>query len=382
MNNRFVVHHVGARNGSRGFPVIKKLESDIVTVFYEASEDGNDQILSQAKRNGAMESILVNACIGSRHEVRNFYFNRDPFMSSLYPANEDYFNYYNDILNYDNLIGQILEPVEVLSVDTLSLDEVISTKKLPVCDFLSIDVQGGELDVLKGSENSLQDASGVLLEVEFSEMYKGQPLFGEIDKFLTIQGFKFIRFLGFQEWAPRTVSIDGRGRKMHVAADALYLKDWKYVQEEKIDSLIFSAISFGQTEFALEVVRQKNYITSGFPDGSWRAFVYKFIKLTRGLNEFPPTFSDVYSIDQSLGRFKENYVPPARKNAITEGFFRLWRSMPVSIRSKAKQALRSSGNLVKSLRRLMSRSSELEKHFSGVGLKSVANELRKSRLRG
>ena len=40
---------------------------------------------------------------------------------------------------------------------------------------------------------------------------------------------------------------------MHVAADALYLKDWKCVEEEKIDTLIFSAISFGQTEFALEV---------------------------------------------------------------------------------------------------------------------------------
>jgi FkbM family methyltransferase len=382
VNKKFVVHHVGARNGSRGFPVIKKLESDIVTVFYEASEDGNDQILLQAKRNGAMESILVNACIGSRHEVRNFYFNRDPFMSSLYPANEDYFNFYEDLLNYDNLMGQILEPVEVLSVNTLSLDEVISTKQLPACDFLSIDVQGGELDVLKGSENSLRDASGVLLEVEFSEMYQGQPLFGEIDKFLRIQGFKFIRFLGFQEWAPRTVSIDGRGRKMHVAADALYLKDWKCVKEEKIDTLIFSAISFGQTEFALEVVRQKNFTTSGFLEGSWRAFVYKFIMLARGLNEFPPTFSDVYSIDQSLGRFKENYTPPSRKNAIAEGFFRLWRSVPVSIRSKAKQALRSSGNLVKSFQRLMSRSSELEKHFSGAGLKSVANELRKSRLRG
>jgi hypothetical protein len=303
-------------------------------------------------------------------------------MSSLYPANEDYFDYYNDILNYDNLMGQILEPVEILSVNTLRLDEVISTKHLPACDFLSIDVQGGELDVLKGSENSLRDASGVLLEVEFSEMYKGQPLFGEVDKFLRIQGFKFIRFLGFQEWAPRTVSINGRGRKMHVAADALYLKDWKCVKEEKIDTLIFSAISFGQTEFALEVVRKKNFTTSGFLEGSWRAFVYKFIMLARGLNEFPPTFSDVYSIDQSLGRFKENYVPPARKNAIAEGFFRLWRSVPVSIRSKAKQALRSSGNLVKSFQRLMSRSSELEKHFSEAGLKLVANELRKSRLRG
>ena len=382
MNKKFVVHHVGARNGSRGFPVIKELECDIQTVFYEASEDGNDQIISQAKRNGTVESILVNECIGSRREIRNFYFNRDPFMSSLYPANVDYFDYYNDLSDYDNLMGQILEPIEVLTVNTLSLDEVISTKGLPACNFLSIDVQGGELDVLKGSENTLREASGVLLEVEFSEMYKSQPLFGEVDEFLRSSGFKFIRFLGFQEWAPRTVSIDGRGKKMHVAADALYLKDWKCVEEEKIDTLIFSAISFGQTEFALEVVRQKNYINSDFPEGSWRAFVGKFIMLTKGLDEFPPTFSDVYSVDQSLGRFKENYVPPARKHAIAEGFFRLWRSVPVSIRSKANRALRSIGNFIKTLQRRMSRSSDLEKHFLGVGLKSVENELRKSRLRG
>ena len=381
MNSKFVLHHVGARNGSRGFPIVKKFEKDIVTIFYEACEDGNDQIISQAKRNGAGETLLINACIGSKSQIQNFYINRDPFMSSVYPANQDYSDFYNDLKIYDNLMSQILEPVEVSKIQVSSLDEIILKRELPSCDFLSIDVQGGELDVLKGANDSLINTSGVLLEVEFAEMYEGQPLFGEVDEFLKSNGFKFIRFLGFQEWAPRTVSIEGRGRKLHVAADALYLKDWSLVKKSNIDRLVFSALSFGQTEFALKVIQQQNYLNLEGSDTSWREFVRSFIKLTTDLHNLPPTFSDVYSVDESFGRFNESYSALAHENLVIEGIFNLWRLLPVALRSKIKRSLGTARDTVAMFKRLMSRRSKLERLFSDSGLKAIANELRKSRLR-
>ena len=57
-------------------------------------------------------------------------------------------------------------------------------------DFLKIDVQGYELEVLKGSARSLLDVAVIYIEVSFVELYKQQPLFFDIHAFLTKFGFK------------------------------------------------------------------------------------------------------------------------------------------------------------------------------------------------
>ncbi|MEM7045817.1 MAG: FkbM family methyltransferase [Pseudomonadota bacterium] len=54
---------------------------------------------------------------------------------------------------------------------------------------LKIDVQGYELDVLKGSEACLDHVDVVYVEASFVELYQGQPLADEVIEALTSQGF-------------------------------------------------------------------------------------------------------------------------------------------------------------------------------------------------
>jgi FkbM family methyltransferase len=61
--------------------------------------------------------------------------------------------------------------------------------------YLKIDVQGGELDVLRGAENILKSFPIVECEVEFNPLYEGQPLFGDVDRFLRERGY-MLRSLG------------------------------------------------------------------------------------------------------------------------------------------------------------------------------------------
>lgn len=62
-------------------------------------------------------------------------------------------------------------------------------------DVLKIDIQGGELGVLKGAAGSLKDSVlFVEAEVSFFERYVGQPVFREIEEFLAGLGFEFIDF--------------------------------------------------------------------------------------------------------------------------------------------------------------------------------------------
>ena len=71
------------------------------------------------------------------------------------------------------------------------LDDFLSKMKLRKPAFLKLDVQGFELNVLKGGIKVLSKVDFLLLEVTFQTLYKGQPLFGDIYKFLNSHGFDF-----------------------------------------------------------------------------------------------------------------------------------------------------------------------------------------------
>tara|TARA_B110000003_G_C16604766_1_gene517069 strand:+ start:587 stop:1339 length:753 start_codon:yes stop_codon:yes gene_type:complete len=59
-------------------------------------------------------------------------------------------------------------------------------------DFLNIDTQGYELEVLKGFKNNLSDSVRyIILEINKKELYEGCPLVKDIDNFLST--FNFIR---------------------------------------------------------------------------------------------------------------------------------------------------------------------------------------------
>eukprot|EP00660_Eupelagonema_oceanica_P019425 gene19425-biopygen2154 len=57
---------------------------------------------------------------------------------------------------------------------------------------------GAELAVLRGAVVALAECVVVEVEVEFAQLYVGQPLFADVDAFLRSQGFGFHRFTGIQ----------------------------------------------------------------------------------------------------------------------------------------------------------------------------------------
>jgi hypothetical protein len=60
---------------------------------------------------------------------------------------------------------------------------------LPIPDLLKLDVQGYELEVLKGAEKALRQMSAILIEVNFIDIHKGAPLIDELVLFLRDKGF-------------------------------------------------------------------------------------------------------------------------------------------------------------------------------------------------
>lgn len=71
-----------------------------------------------------------------------------------------------------------------------TLDDVLTESGFKPVDFLKLDVQGYELEVLKGATQTLADASVVLMEVSLLAVNKGAPLLNEVVQFMTERGFR------------------------------------------------------------------------------------------------------------------------------------------------------------------------------------------------
>jgi FkbM family methyltransferase len=77
--------------------------------------------------------------------------------------------------------------VEERCLDTL--DNLVKGSIYSAPDFIKIDTQGYELEILKGAENSISNASAVLLEVSLLDIYKNCPLVNDVMSFMAKHNF-------------------------------------------------------------------------------------------------------------------------------------------------------------------------------------------------
>ena len=78
---------------------------------------------------------------------------------------------------------------EKVQLPMRTLDTLIDVNSLDKPFFLKLDVQGYELEVLKGAGTLLAEAEIVLLEISILEYNKGAPLIAEVLYFLNQHGF-------------------------------------------------------------------------------------------------------------------------------------------------------------------------------------------------
>ena len=74
----------------------------------------------------------------------------------------------------------------------VTLKDALSEFGVEHIDFIKLDVEGAELDVLAGGEGYLRDGRliGVLSEIRFQEEINGSPVFSELDRFLRGYGLR------------------------------------------------------------------------------------------------------------------------------------------------------------------------------------------------
>lgn len=114
-------------------------------------------------------------------------------------------------------------PRHVVDLPVTTLDALVEEQGLPAPDFIKLDVQGFELEVLKGAATALATAEFVLLEVSLWQYNQGSPLLAEVVWWMNEHGFR----------AYEIFDISRRGDGVLVQVDVLFVrKDSPRVAEE------------------------------------------------------------------------------------------------------------------------------------------------------
>ena len=199
--NKLVLIDIGGAGGLQ--KRWKLFEKNIRAIFVEP-----DQRSFLKLKNNELE--IINKALWSKTTQKEFYLTKKLYTSSLYVPNRTYLDLFPDNKRYDIL--------KTTKIEVIELDNLVNIHNQP--HFLKLDIQGSELEVLKGSVNTLKNVLGLEVEVNFKEIYAKIPLYCDVEKFLYSQGFVLNDFLKLFRWE-RTFH---RGFGEIVHGDALFLR--------------------------------------------------------------------------------------------------------------------------------------------------------------
>lgn len=120
-----------------------------------------------------------------------------------------------------------LEVIAKKELDTVSLDTFLPKTGIATIDFLHLDTQGTELEILQGAKGFLSNSIvAVKCEVEFAPLYEGQALFGDVDAFLRRHGFVLFD-LSRSRYRRAGFPNEALTRGQLLWGDATYLRDYR-----------------------------------------------------------------------------------------------------------------------------------------------------------
>lgn len=99
-------------------------------------------------------------------------------------------SYYKENVKYSPIADEIFsEPYQKTRI-TKTVDSIVKEKNLPLPDMLKIDVQGCELDILKGMKETLKSVKHILVELQMVEYNIGAKTTEFSIPFIESLGFK------------------------------------------------------------------------------------------------------------------------------------------------------------------------------------------------
>lgn len=196
------IYDVGANNGEF-VKFISKIFPEAQIYSFEPLKEPFDELKSNTSRVNKIK--YLNYALGDYDGESSIYHNQFSPSSSILKmtdAHKNPFPYTKE--SYE-------EKIKIKKLDSV-FQEFENRENI----LLKIDVQGFEMNVLKGSESFISSVGMIIIETSFETLYESQPLFKDIYAYLAGKGFEYKGNLG-QLCSP----VDGK----ILQADAIFIRN-------------------------------------------------------------------------------------------------------------------------------------------------------------
>lgn len=250
-NNQLIIVDIGASGGidTRW----KNLTSYFKCILFEP-DPREYSILTE---NSDSNLIVLNSALSDSNKTVEFHLCQKQEVSSIFPPNFDLLNKFPDSERF-----KVQKNIR-LNTDTLN-NQLIKVGVNEV-DFIKIDTQGYELPILQGSYDYLDSVIGLEIEVEFVEMYKGQPLFDEVDGFVKSKNFSLVDLKRYF-WKRKGTGNTTNKKGQLIFGDALYFKTPEQIlkisniNQEKIIRSIYIYLAYGYVDLSQVLLQEAKNI--------------------------------------------------------------------------------------------------------------------------
>ena len=156
-------------------------------------------------------------------------------------------------------------PQHTLTVETWTLDALRQDGHLDRVDYMKIDVEGAELDVLKAGRTVLQDCVALKVECSFLPQRVNQPLIWDVVPFLAAEGFEVVDLQDLHHWRrrnlpahPYRVRAEMAYSRGHVAqCDVILLRSAASTHDiDQAVRLVVLSAALGFFDYAIDVARR------------------------------------------------------------------------------------------------------------------------------
>lgn len=267
-----VVIDIGARGDPP--PELDSMTSYVRRIGFEPDRDECDRL--NARSSGTYYPYLLAGSVGSR----SLHLYRDPGYSSSLRLTDRFQQLWIGNLPIDH----------TRECPATTLDVFLSENSGIQPDFVKLDTQGTELDVLQGADRTLKSVGMVEVEVEFLPVYEGQALFQDVTAFMFERGYELL-YLN-RHMVNRKQIFDGPSRGQLLFGDALFGKRedaLRGLSDEQVAKYCILLCQYGHMDIAWQVydahaavarlIPELRSIFRGHRGTAWRAALMQVDKV-------------------------------------------------------------------------------------------------------
>jgi FkbM family methyltransferase len=199
---------------------------------------------SRLNRTARAGHRYIQVFLGRAAHQRAFFLTRSAACASLLQPNTSFLAPFAGL-------APLFAVERTILVDTVPLDQCLAASGVTSPDFLELDTQGSELEILENAGSVLGGLAAVRVEVEFAPLYVNQPLFADVDLFLRTRGFELFDLSRYR--ASRVLPADVETRGQLLWGQALYLRDYRTLAPGRAIRLGVMAALLDRPDLALEI---------------------------------------------------------------------------------------------------------------------------------